>query len=130
MTTYTYMKSTYTTTTMHRLNANKSFANYRIQTKSNLFHKMEYAELKTVTDPNILSFNLEENINCEITQQITVANGNSVMNYSSNFNKTSQHLPVTRSESALSISTPFSPAYSFDGSQCQKSNFKLDFISL
>ena len=50
---------------------------------------MEYAELKTVTDPNILSFYLEENINCETTQQITVANGNSVMNYLSNFNKTS-----------------------------------------
>ena len=26
----------------------------------NLFYKMEYAELKTVTDPNIMSFNLEE----------------------------------------------------------------------
>ena len=67
---------------------------------------MEYAELKTVTDPNILSFNIQENINCETTQQFTVANGNSVMHYSSNFNKKSQHLPVPRSESALSISTP------------------------
>ena len=91
---------------------------------------MEYAELKTVTDPNILSFNIQENINCETTQQFTVANGNSVMHYSSNFCKTSQHLPVPRSESALSISTPFSPAYSFDGSQSQKSNFKLDFFSV
>ena len=91
---------------------------------------MEYAELKTVTDPNVLSFNIQENINCETTQHFTVANGNSVMHYSSNFNKTSQHLPVPRSESALSISTPFSPAYSFDGSQSQKSNFKLDFFSV
>jgi predicted Fe-Mo cluster-binding NifX family protein len=32
---------------------------------------MEYAELKTVTDPNILSFNIQENINLLVVENMT-----------------------------------------------------------